>query len=110
MRIFLLALLLAACSPTTKLVVDGEWGTIMSVHDLSGWHTVLTGYPSYNFANEFYRLKVGDTILYLKKSNRIYAVYLPTWRDISCPRVKGAWMAFNYCDDWIKYEPKCKCK
>lgn len=110
MRIFLFALLFASCSQTTKYVVESEKSSVMQVHDLRGRHTTLAGYPPYTFANEFYRLKIGDTILYLKKSNRIYAVYLPTWSDGLYPRIKGAWMDFNYCDDWMKYEPKIDCK
>lgn len=82
----------------------------MSVHDLSGWHTGLTDYPPYNFANEFYRLKVGEIILYLKKSNRVYAVWEPKGPLPVRGKAVGAWMIFNYCDDWIKYEPKCICK
>lgn len=126
MRYRLFILLFCSCSTTTKYVMDSEtvtrheiaipggsilqYDTVMKVHDLRGRKIVLSHYPPYNFANEFYRLKVGDTILYLKKSNRISAVYIPTWRDALYPKVRGAWMIFNYCDDWMKYEPKCNCK
>lgn len=96
--LFLVAVVVLSGCTVHRYVVDKETGNTLEVHVVKGKSIILINYPPYNYQDEFIKLYPGDTILYRENLNRIEAVYIPTWRDPYYPRVRGAWMFFNYPD------------
>lgn len=124
-KALLLPLLLVACS-VKKFVVENEtattaywvrdpvrknWSfpvidTILQVHDLKGRRRLLYGYPIYDPNWVPYRLKMGDTIAFDLKRNRVSAIWQYHFGWDVCGRWLSGWMQCLYDQP---PPPSCKC-